>query len=302
MAKERAPSYEELCRRYGGLKLPRAFHGFVVLAHEIDPEDPSGAFDPIGIISLNLFDDNDDDERGPGDDGRCPDTPAEVVVFGDAEADGAHYGFLVDDESAAAEEYPIVDVFPDNEVKLVGSTFRDFLEHRLLIYLMEEDEPDEDLTRVAKLLESRLGVRLPGSPEEADKLAEDAEKRFVEERLATRNVISTADGLGVVLPPESVDRGYLAGLRWPKKDALKPRPDESILAEAERRLARGEHGTALVLARNFRTFFWYSDWKTGRNYIRRTAAVLEKAYAALGRSRAAANIRRITHWAVKEVQ
>ena len=48
--------------------------------------------------------------------------------------------------------------------------------------------------------------------------------------------------------------------------------------------------------------YWYQDWASGRRHIRRTADILERAYASLGWKRAAANVRGMTDWAVEHAE
>lgn len=102
-----------------------------------------------------------------------------------------------------------------------------------------------------------------------------------------------------------MDRRYLGRLRWRDRDAeypfRKPKADERRLDEAERRLRRGEVGTALVVARDFRFHHWYDDWTGSRTYVRRTYDILAEAYSALGRDFAARAVRQQTESAIREV-
>lgn len=114
--------------------------------------------------------------------------------------------------------------------------------------------------------------------------------------------VPTSDRIGVMLPPHLVDCRYLETLVWPARtEGLRSKPDERLLNEAQRRLQAGDIGTALVVARNFRFHYWYSDWKSGRHYIRQTSDILSAAYVALSRPRAAAAISRQTAAALENV-
>jgi hypothetical protein len=54
-------------------------------------------------------------------------------------------------------------------------------------------------------------------------------------------------------------------------------------------------------SRNFRFHYWYDDWQGSGSYIRRTCSILERAYAALGRTYASNAVRRQTDEAIRHV-
>jgi hypothetical protein len=105
-----------------------------------------------------------------------------------------------------------------------------------------------------------------------------------------------------MLPEETVDRSFLDSIDWPAKDDISTTlSPPQLLDEADRRLAIGECGTALVIARNYRQLHYYDDWKEGRLIIRRTSEIMEQAYTSLGRHHLVKKIRDQTEWAIANV-
>ena len=77
--------------------------------------------------------------------------------------------------------------------------------------------------------------------------------------------------------------------------------DERLFDEAERRLTRGEIGTALVLARNIRFHYWYDDWTEGRPIIRRACDIIARGYEPSDRPFAPKRIRKQAAEAIEGV-
>jgi hypothetical protein len=292
MIRSPAPTHQDLSDRFG-FPVPPSYQELIALAFELVPLDPWNAFEPIEFFSLHVTCANPDFEY-PGHD--YADTPVEVQVIGWTGTDGGHYGFLVDDLPGEPQELPIVECYPDNGCRIFGLTLSEFLG----VFLAEQyiEEPPEDTPERQRIMQAvieRFGVVIPDDFEAA--LAEVWRKRRMQ------GAIPTVDGCGVMLPEETVDRSYLDSIDWPAKDAFPSRmsPPE-LLDEAEHRLAAGEPGTALVIARNYRQLHYYDDWKEGRLIIRRTCEIMEQAYTALGRHHLAKKIRDQTEWAVKNVR
>jgi hypothetical protein len=292
MSIHQIPSDDDLRARFG-FPMPRGYYDLLSLAFDLAPEDPWNAFEPIDLFYLDDTCANPDFEY-PGHD--YADTPAEVQVIGWTGTDGGHYGFLVDDLPSQAQELPIVECYPNSGCRVFGLTLSEFLGVFLAEqYIEEPPEETPERRRVMQAVIERFGVVIPDDFEAA--LAEVWRKRRIQ------GAIPTADGCGVMLPEDTVDRSYLDSIDWPGKDDFSNRmsPPE-LLNEAKRRLATGEPGTALVIARNYRHLHWYDDWKEERLIIRRTSEIMEQAHTALGRHHLAKKIRDQTEWAVKNVQ
>jgi len=292
MIRSPAPTHQELSGRFGFL-VPLSYHELISLAFELAPLDPWNAFDPIDLFSLHVTAANPDFEY-PGHD--YADTPVEVQVIGWTGTDGGHYGFLVDDLPEKPQELPIVECYPNDGCRVFGLNLPEFL----AVFLAEQyiEEPPEETPerrRVMQAVIDRFDVTIPGDFEAA--LAEVWRKRRM------HGAIPTADGCGVILPEDTVDRSYLDSIDWPAKDDISSTlSPPRLLDEAERRVVADEPGTALVIARNYRQLHYYDDWKEGRIIIRRTSEIMEQAYTALGRHHLAKKIRDQTEWAVNNVQ
>ncbi|MDY7109741.1 MAG: hypothetical protein SYC29_13985 [Planctomycetota bacterium] len=292
MDDSQAPTHQELSRRFG-FPLPITYHGLISLAFEVAPQDPWNAFEPVGLLSLHVTHANPGFDY-PGHD--YADTPVEVNVIGWAGVDGVHFGFIVDDLPDEPHELPMVQCYPDIGCSLFGLTLPEFLGVFLARqYIEEPPEETPERRRVMQAVIERFGVVIPDDFEAA--LAEVWRKRRMQ------GAIPTADGCGVMLREETVDRSYLDSIDWPGKTEIGRRlSPPQLLDEAGRRLATGEPGTALVVARNYRHLHWYDDWKEERLIIRRTSVIMEQAYAALGRHHLAKKIRDQTEWAVNNVR
>lgn len=277
-----------------GAPLPDSYRRLLELATRIQPKEPESA---LGALALYLT------FPQPGrflrDDGSYADTPSELFVFASTRVDGGHYGFLVDDVPARPKELPIVRVWPNDGVQLIALTFREFVG---VVIREADDLPWDPSNRGAGGLVDLLRREFR-APRVDDLL------KFGESVLARRlraPTIPTLDELGIRLPSKSVDRRFLESVRWPASAEMgipgSMPADIQLLDEAERRLKSGQPGTALVIARNVRWASWYSDWRTDRSVIQRTASILVPAYQTLGRHHAASKVRWLTDWAVREVR
>ena len=291
MRRATVPTYEQLCKEFG-FRVPRSYHHLLELGARLSPKDPFNAFDRLHLRQL--------DHRGPT---ACSYTaPPDFMIFGWSGSDSGHYGFVLDGLDEDVDERPVAQNYPDGaETRLLAMTFPDFL-GLLCAPADEDDEPDpddpwqQDVDRLAAVLKKELGVRVPKSQTRAS-------DRAWKKRLAS-GATPTQDRIGVMVPPDTVDRRYLDSLVWNVPGGFaweKPDPDPRRLDDAERRLERGEVGTALVVARDFRFHHWYADWQGDRAYIKRTSSILQRAYAALGREYAAKAVRRQTREALKDV-
>jgi hypothetical protein len=274
-----------------GFPVPPGFIAFMTGLQSISASDPWTVLHTVGLDAAGTRCHPNFQDRGYD----TADTPNEVVPFAYLRSSGAHYGFVVDDVPSKPQELPIAHVEPDGTPELLGLDFSEFLQAIVLETLSFLDNLGlgrESLEELVRVLNPSLNISMPEPlefgvdwngytvPTELINL-----KRRVAVKRRRAGAIPTADTLGVMLPEETVDREYLESLTWPELDeVLEITPGDQVLDEAERRLLKGEVGTALVLARNFRFLFWYKDWKGERIYIKRTAEILAKAYGILGRS------------------
>ena len=116
-------------------------------------------------------------------------------------------------------------------------------------------------------------------------------------------VTPTVDGIGCTLPRGVVpDTEYLESLWWPSlSESHQYDVDRSFLDEAERRLQDGDLGTALILSKNLRTTYWYSNWEESKEVLLRTSAVIGACFDQWGRRGPAQRIRAATEWAIRSV-
>lgn len=302
------PTYAEVSERFG-FPVPRDYYRLVEIAFQIAPDDPWNAFKRIGLHDLDLTRAN-PEFKDPGHD--YPDTPSEACVFAWAGGDGVHFAFIVDDQPAEPGELPVAEINPSSRPRIVALKFSDFLRIEIIgsLFLCEEAPgADDDLGFLIEVFTSAYGFCVPGTVlSSCDRGGYvDAEERIemrkrVELERLEAGAVPTADGLGVLLPANTVDRKFLESLTWPSwTESHDVRPDERLLVEAEKRLARGQPGTALVIARNFRFLFWHHDWQTGKVHITRTSKIMSEAYRLLGRHHAADRVLSTTDWAVQNV-
>lgn len=217
-------------------------------------------------------------------------TPPELIVCGWTGMDDGHYGFLVDQLDPKSGEYPICRFYSAGGTiaaavaggigELVGTLVRTYLDD-----YADEMEPDEQrrLVRLRSLAKQALGTVVPRDKTEVA-------VRSSERRVARPGFVPTEDGVGMFLPDDSFDRRYLRDLGWPEHLSYRiPTVKDCKLMEvAERRLAQGEPGTALLLMRNF----WYHynfdrNPKPRKERLLRMTTTLEHAYRALDRHFAA---------------
>lgn len=287
----RPPTHDQLNEQFG-FRVPRSYHRLIELATRIgDAEYPWNAFDLLMLTNLDAV----------GREGCSYTAPGDFAILGWTGGDSGHYGFLLDDEIDDGRERPIAVWYPDTtETQILAADLCGLLSY--LCALSAEDELDraspfqKECDRLAAILQEEFEMMVPNSSAEA--LEEAWQWRL------RSGAVPTEDRIGVMLPPASIDRAYPAGLIWRKPGgwSLERLPaDERRLDEAEKRLKRGEVGTALVIARDFRFHHWYDDWKTTKTYIRRTCDLLEAAYRELGRERAARTTRERTEDAIANV-
>jgi hypothetical protein len=288
-----APTISELSRGFGVL-LPASYARLWSIAFQLSPDDPANAFEPIGIQCLGLK------ERIE----ESYDTPPEFFTFGWTGVDSSRYGFVVDDPNHPVDEYPIAHSEPESQLE--ASTLPEFLERCIATELeplgpvgliidipgrgaCPPTQPSPDPRALAREKERTATIRqIWAALQPAFGLTEcedpdETLERAWSDRLSA-GAVPTVDKLGAMVPEDTVDREYLDSLQWTSDDSWRRLPpNESRLTEAERRLASGQAGTALVIARNFRFLHWHDDWKSGRNYIRRTAEIMSRAYRELSR-------------------
>ncbi|MDP9175661.1 MAG: hypothetical protein M3O30_17595 [Planctomycetota bacterium] len=285
-------SYEGYCRRFG-FRVPKSYFQLMEIANRLQPDHPWNAFDPIGLLNL--------DDCGPE---ACSYTaPGDFVVLGWTGGDSIHYGFVLDDDinSGCAERAIAMNDPIGTDTRLLANSLPEFLGFLCANDIMQaygdvSEKCFSEANAVAEVLQAEFGFKIPKT-----QLA--AEKSARRERLR-RGATPTEDRIGVMLPAETVDlrtidrmARRIAGVNsWESSG-----PDERLLDEAEQRLSQGEIGTALVIARNFRFHYWYSDWEGSRSFIRRTSDILGRAYVALGRDYAAQALVKQTEGALKNV-
>jgi hypothetical protein len=221
--------------------------------------------------------------------------PGDSVIFGWSGCDSEHFLFVIDDDMIDDRERPIAFWPIDGraETGLIANSFPEFLEWLVTSYGADSLGAEES-ERLLSLLKREFGIHRLRSPKKIVATA-----RAI--RFKKRGMTPTRDNIGVLLPEKSVDRKYLDRISWPSDNDYSVRPQPALLDEADRRLEAGELGTALVLARNYRFHWWYDDWKTARQIIRRTSDLLTRAYGELGRPAAATEIERQTEWNLSNV-
>jgi hypothetical protein len=225
-----SPTIEDLCRGFGAL-VPKSFETLWSLAFELSPADPKNAFDPIHLQWLGAEERIEDSY----------DTTPEFFTFGWTGSDSSRYGFIIDDLRHTPDEYPIAHSEP--ETQLVGGSIAEFLGY-LFARAMEFSEPAGLIIDIPRMIEFGLLPKSTKVPEKrpAPPLTESqrAYKARVQELWKrtqpifelhlpddTENVpehvlnervragaIPTVDGIGAVVPDDSVDRTFLDGLTW----------------------------------------------------------------------------------------
>jgi hypothetical protein len=287
-----APTHEQLNQKFG-FRVPASYHRLVELAYRLADDDrPGNGFSYLSLCYL--------DEVGQG---ACSYTaPGDFAILGWSGTDSTHYGFVLDDEVDDGRERPIALNDPNGgETRLLATNLPEFLAGLCAPYdeydvADPSSEYERKAERLAGILREEFDLKVPAT-------AVAAREAAWEWRLSS-GAVPTEDRIGVMVPRETVDCAYAASFVWRKPGGYSWEtlpPDERRLDEAERRLRRGEVGTALVLARDFRFHHWYDDWKMGRAYIRRTCDIQETAYRTLGRNFAARTIRERTDAAIEMV-
>jgi hypothetical protein len=217
-------------------------------------------------------------------------TPPELIVCGWTGMDDGHFGFLVDQRAPETGEYPIGEFYSadGSTAPAMASGIGEFVGCLIRAYYddyRDEMEPDERrrLKRLHLLAKQRLGTVVPRNDR-------DVLVRSSERRVAQPGIVPTEDGVGLFLPEDSFDRRYLRTLVWPEHLSYRiPTVEEcGFMDIAERRLAQGEPGTALLLMRNFWYHYNFDDHPEPRKErLGRMATTLEQSYRALDRHFAA---------------
>ena len=284
------------------MPLPLDYYDLLSLAFETQPDAPWDAFDDLNICSFDLTPAHPNYRLSPDVYAEYSGTPAEGVVFAWSGIDGAHYVFVIDNEPESPTELPIARVCSDGCHRLMGLSFREFVSNAMA-HLFEPPLPPEivgnrtdippsipwsdEESRLIGILKDRFLLDDPVFMDD-DELHASLWKRRQES-----GAIRTEDGLGVKLPADSYDLETIEAQDW-------SHPDTEILASAET-LLDNQPGTALVLARNFRHYFDYTDWNTERRFMPWTADILEAAYLKLDRRHAATKVRVQTTWALENL-
>lgn len=266
-----------------GFSVPSSYVGLLAEACRFRPAQPQSALEPVGLFAIDAAGVSAEDGTPYG----YADTPVELFVFAWTGVDGGHVGFIVDELPTGNRELPVAEWYPNSpKGRLLGLDLAQFLQAWIGI----TESQDSDL---AAALADRFSFGIPDDP-----AAILIDVSVCRDLAAT----PTLDGLGVELPSGTVDPEYLSSVTWPASDREDPHGWKGHLREASRRLARGEAGTALVLARNARHLWWRADWRSGRNVIRETSTVLSAAYGSLHRQHLAARVVSRTDWALEHVR
>jgi hypothetical protein len=272
------PTYEQLCERLG-FPVPRSYSRFIELTIPDATAEDWEPFRDLPFLNLN----------NAGASAISISKPANSVIFGWTGCDSEHFIFVMDDEPIDDRERPIAfwPIDGREETGVIAGSFPEFLQYLIgsgADEFMERDERE----RLHGLVQEEFGL---SEVRAAEEIVEAARAR----RMQQPNIVPTRDNIGLALPPAATDRKYLDSIRWRAFDDRTP-PDAQLLDEAERRLAKGELGTAIVIAHNYRFIHWYDDWNSGASIIRRTNDVLASAYQQLGRNLAVAEVERQTEW------
>jgi hypothetical protein len=221
--------------------------------------------------------------------------PGDSVVFAWTGCDSEHFIFVIDDDATDDRERPVAfwPIDGRSETGLLANSFPEFLEWLVSCYCEESGDKNE-IARLMQILRDEFGISRLRPHEQLVQSARDT-------RLSRPGMVPTLDNIGIWLADVPVDRMFLNSLDWPKAENWSAKPIPGILDEAEARLDAGEIGTALILARNYHFRWWYADWKTGRQIMRRSAQVMAAAYRRLGRHYAALEIERQTEWNLARV-
>lgn len=284
------PSYNQVCRGFG-FPVPKSYYRLIELAFRITPTNPWNAFRELDILYFDATSAN-PDYVYPGHD--YPDTPVEIHVIAWGGTDGTHYGFIVDDLPSAPHELPIAEVYPNSGCRVLGMNISEFIGLRIAETIRDCGKKwYEENCNLIDLLMSVFTIPIPADIDEH--LARCQLRR------AQCGAVITLDGCGAVLPQGRIDWQTWEQIDWEKHRGGKDIPDR-LLMEAESRMMRGDDITAFLIARNFRYLYWHSDFNSNRQYIQRTAAIMERVYGHLGRVHLARKIRDQTDWAVREVR
>jgi hypothetical protein len=276
------PSSPSTLQSAFGFPVPFSYGCQLAEACRLRPAQPHAALEPVGLYALDAAGVSAEDGTPYG----YADTPVELFVFAWTGVDGGHIAFIVDNLPTDNLELPIAEWYPNNpKGRLLGSDLAQFLQVWIGITRTQESD-------LAAALADRFSFGIPDDPEAI--LFDVSVRRDL---AAT----PTLDGLGVELPRGTVDEEYVRSVSWLALDREDPQGWRAPLREASKRLARGEPGTALVLARNARHLWWRADWRSGRDVIRETSTVLVEAYASLHRQHLAARVVSATDWALEQV-
>ncbi len=283
------PDYTALTMSFG-FAVPESLERLLVLAWRYRPENHWDAFESASLMYMGSSLCNPAYDY-PGHD--YMDTPVEVYVFGWTGCDGAHWGFVVEDLPQEPAELPIAYVYPNYQTRLVGRSISEFLSLLIVTAMADIGADDDDYASEVTAIRDLL----VGEFEIDDARNEDAICQDVLSWRIASGAYPTVDGIGVTVPDGTIDRAFLDALVWREGDE----PDPMLMRAGRERFAAGEIGTALVIAKNYRHLFAYSDWKRGKRIIRETADLLQSCYRALGREHLARKMRVQTEWAVAEV-
>jgi hypothetical protein len=144
-----------------------------------------------------------------------PNTPFELIPFGDLGVDGAHYGFVVHAPELNSIEYPIGVFNPlDSTFGMVGTNTRDFLERKIAstqIYWRKTGKDAELFAESKQRFKQKLDQlveRLRLKPTHGRALDGDA---WIKEGVVPANVPAgwlhkkSRDGIGVLAPKKFFD-------------------------------------------------------------------------------------------------
>jgi hypothetical protein len=279
-----------------GFPPPPAYARLFDLATRLAPSNPPDAFRPLGLTNL-----------APDAVGRhawCAYTPPEFVVLAWTGAASGQIGFVLDGVDADANppvaEHTEIDADP---VEYAGADLPHYLATlcarpaplRTPFGVLPSPSPSPAWRRLRDALVAELAIDVPPTA--------DAGRAAARRAALARGPVPTEDGLGLIVPECLVDRQFLATVRWstPPHDPFEKihrlNPGERVVAEAERRLARGDVGTALALARNISFNAWarahraQGDRAASLDQIRRAGTIMAAGYTALGRPVVAENAR-----------
>lgn len=98
-----------------------------------------------------------------------------------------------------------------------------------------------------------------------------------------------------------VDWTYWNKIDWESERYAKDMP-EYLLDEAEGRLAKGDHVTAFLIAKNLWMLYWRRPGGEGNIWLRRTGHVMEQAYRTLNRPHLAQKMGTVMNWVLKQVE